>query len=148
MFCVICYPISRLNEVSMKPGNKNITGVILAGGRAERMSGKDKALLQVQGQRIIDRLIAQLRLITDDIIISSNSEEDYGLDYPVYKDIYTGKGPIGGIHSALSYSSSNMVFFFFLINDSVFTVRRGTGSGRECSNRPNGFNFKRKVFTE
>ncbi|MCP4123602.1 MAG: molybdenum cofactor guanylyltransferase [Bacteroidetes bacterium] len=84
----------------------DFTGVILAGGQAKRMGGKDKALISVDGERIIDRLISTIKQVTSDIIIISNSEEDYGTNLPVFKDIYLRKGPIGGIHSALAHASS------------------------------------------
>jgi len=84
----------------------DITGVILAGGQAKRMGGKDKALITVGGERIIDKLISTLKQVTSDIIIISNSGENYGTNLPFFKDIYPRKGPIGGIHSALAHASS------------------------------------------
>ena len=92
----------------MSPGSNSITGIILAGGKARRMGNKDKATLSINGERIIDRLITTIQNVTNNIIIISNTLEDYGYDFLVYADIYKEKGPIGGIQSGLSHSTSDL----------------------------------------
>ena len=39
--------------------NAGITGVLLAGGLARRMGGGDKCLLRLDGERILERVIAR-----------------------------------------------------------------------------------------
>lgn len=49
-----------------------LTGLILAGGRGRRMSGRDKGLIEFEGQALIDYSIAQLARVCDQIFINCN----------------------------------------------------------------------------
>ncbi len=74
---------------------------ILAGGQSQRM-GQDKAFLNVGGRLAIERVIAQVESLTDDLFISANSPEKYKLfGLPIVKDIFPDKVVLGGIYSAL-----------------------------------------------
>jgi len=82
---------------------EKITGVILAGGKNSRM-GTDKGLLVVRGKKIIDRILDTLKPNVNDIIIISNGNNYSNLGYKVYADIIKDCGPLGGIHTALTFS--------------------------------------------
>ncbi len=84
---------------------QKITGVILAGGKNSRM-GSEKGLLEVEGQRIIERIIDELKQVVDEIIIISNNTTYNYLNYKVCADIIKDCGPMSGIHSALTHSST------------------------------------------
>ncbi len=84
---------------------EKITGVILAGGKNSRM-GTDKGLLMVDGKKIIERIIAALKPVVDEIIIVSNGNNYNNTGYKVYRDIIKECGPMGGIHTALSFSNT------------------------------------------
>lgn len=87
-----------------------ITGVILAGGKSSRM-GVNKALLQLGGQKIIERTVELMCAIFSEVIIITNTPEEYKfLDLPLFEDIYKWKGPLAGIHSALMHSDVEEVF--------------------------------------
>lgn len=78
------------------------TGVILAGGRARRFGGRDKAALLVDGRRIIDRQLDALRSATPDILVVTNDPDRFAtLGVPVVVDHVAGAGPLGGIYTAL-----------------------------------------------
>jgi molybdopterin-guanine dinucleotide biosynthesis protein A len=49
---------------------------ILAGGRATRFGGRDKSTLLVDGRTILDRQVAELSSLTDDILIVGAREPD------------------------------------------------------------------------
>lgn len=49
-----------------------LTGVVLAGGRAERMGGHDKGLLPLAGAPLVARAIRRLRPQVVDVLISAN----------------------------------------------------------------------------
>lgn len=86
----------------------NITGVILAGGKSTRMQ-KDKALLELNGKPFIRLISETLSEIFSEIIIVSNSGNKYGfLNLPVTEDIYKNCGPLGGIHSGLTYTKNDI----------------------------------------
>lgn len=83
----------------------DITGVILAGGKSSRM-GTDKGLLLLNGKPMVQYVIDALSKVVSKIIIISNNEayKQFGLD--VFPDLVKEKGPVGGIYTALSYSST------------------------------------------
>jgi molybdopterin-guanine dinucleotide biosynthesis protein A len=87
-----------------------ITGVILAGGRSDRM-GKNKALMLLDGRRLIDRVVAVLREVFADLLIVTNDPELYAdLQLPMVGDVYPDKGALGGIYSAIYHASTPYCF--------------------------------------
>jgi Molybdopterin-guanine dinucleotide biosynthesis protein A len=81
---------------------RQISAAILAGGRARRFGGADKASLVVGGARIIERQLAALAAVTDDVRIVSNDPARYAaLGVRVIPDQIAGAGPLGGLHAAL-----------------------------------------------
>ena len=79
-----------------------VSAAILAGGRARRLGGADKARLAVGGARIIDRQLAALAAVADDIRIVANDTGRYaGLGLRVIADVVPEAGPLGGLYSAL-----------------------------------------------
>ncbi|MBN1302054.1 MAG: molybdenum cofactor guanylyltransferase [Melioribacteraceae bacterium] len=89
---------------------KNITGIILAGGKSTRM-GENKALLKVNDDRIVDLVVNLMRSVFDHNIIITNTPEDFEhLNIPLYKDIYEYQGPLAGIHSGLKHSATEQNF--------------------------------------
>ena len=80
-----------------------VSAAILAGGRARRFGGADKASLPVGRARIIDRQLAAVSALTDDVRIVANDAARYAdLCVRVIPDAIADAGPLGGIYSALS----------------------------------------------
>lgn len=82
----------------------DITAVILAGGKARRMGGEDKGLIELGGRSLIEYIIAALRPQVDSIIINANRHHDayagYGL--PVVADMLSDYlGPLVGMASGM-----------------------------------------------
>jgi molybdopterin-guanine dinucleotide biosynthesis protein A len=81
-------------------------GLILAGGRARRMGGRDKALLPLAGGNLAQRAITRLAPQCDRVIINANRELDRlaGLSVPVISDSVAGyAGPLAGILTGLDW---------------------------------------------
>ena len=79
-----------------------VTAAILAGGRASRFGGADKAALVVGGARILDRELAALSPVAAEILIVGNDAGRYAESgVPVFHDLVAGAGPLGGIYTAL-----------------------------------------------
>jgi len=77
---------------------------IIAGGRAQRLGGVIKPLLVVGGQRIIDRQLAVLRPLFDELILVTNDPAPFAeLDLPLVPDRQPGQGPLAGIDAALAH---------------------------------------------
>jgi len=84
---------------------KDISCIILAGGKGERMDGKDKGLQLYRGRRLIESVIDRISTQVDDIIISANRNlADYRkLGFTVVQDKDAEyKGPLAGITSAIT----------------------------------------------
>jgi molybdopterin-guanine dinucleotide biosynthesis protein A len=84
---------------------------ILVGGESTRM-GENKALVLIEGETVIERILnripAQAR---HEIIVSNRQEEFSNLNHTVIGDIRPGYGPISGIHSGLHHSPYFYNFF-------------------------------------
>lgn len=76
-------------------------GAVLAGGESRRY-GEPKALARVGGARIIDRVVAALRRVTPDVILSANEPALFAdLALPTFPDDRAGLGALGGIRTVL-----------------------------------------------
>lgn len=82
-----------------------VTGIILAGGKSSRM-GTDKAMLQINGHSFLQRCHNVLNELCDEIIISSSNPIHELNNTLRVADIYPEKGPLGGLHAALSASKN------------------------------------------
>ena len=92
----------------------NISGVILAGGSNKRFKGITKANIVINGKSIISRIIDTINDIFDEIIIVTNTPEEFQefAQYKIVEDQHKGRGPLGGIHAALRASENESVFVF------------------------------------
>lgn len=82
----------------------DVTGVILAGGRATRMGGVDKGLIPVNDRPMIAWVIDALRPQVADILISANRNRDSYAEfgYPVIDDGDDEfRGPLAGVASCM-----------------------------------------------
>jgi len=84
---------------------QNITGIILAGGKSSRM-GTNKALLKINGITIIEHIFKVISSLTQNIIISSNSDEYNFLRCQILHDEIENIGPAGGIYTCLKNSKT------------------------------------------
>ena len=88
-----------------------VTGVVQAGGKSTRMGGEPKALLELGGRRIIERVLDVVRPVVDDVLIVTNTPALYGfLGVPMVADIYPDHGSLGGIFSGLNAAAGDAAF--------------------------------------
>jgi len=94
--------------------SSELSAVILAGGAGTRFGGKNKLQSLIGGERIIDRVIETLTPVFDEIIIVTNSSEEYShlKHCQVTMDQFKGAGPLGGIHAAMMLSVRKGLFVF------------------------------------
>ena len=83
---------------------ENITAVILAGGRARRMHGEDKGLIELLDRPLLDYIIAGLRPQVGSILVNANRNlaryREFG--YCVIEDILDNFcGPLAGMATAM-----------------------------------------------
>ncbi|NOT50426.1 MAG: molybdenum cofactor guanylyltransferase [Chitinophagaceae bacterium] len=87
------------------PLEKNITAIILAGGKSSRM-GTEKGLVIFNGKPLVQHVIDALKKITDNIIIITQDPAYSTFGLSCYPDIYKDKGALGGIYTGLVNSPS------------------------------------------
>jgi molybdopterin-guanine dinucleotide biosynthesis protein A len=82
-----------------------ITGVVLAGGRGQRMGGVDKGLQVMRGKPLVQWVIERFAPQVEELLINANQNLDRygGFGYRVIPDEIPGfAGPLAGLHRALS----------------------------------------------
>ncbi|NOI96237.1 MULTISPECIES: molybdenum cofactor guanylyltransferase MobA [Vibrio] len=87
--------------------------VILAGGQASRMGGKDKGLVELNGSPLIQYVLDKLSQQDVSITINANRNLDsYQAFAPVVSDSFPDyPGPLGGIHAGLKNATTDWVGF-------------------------------------
>jgi len=82
----------------------DISAVILAGGRARRMDGEDKGLVELGGRPLLDYIISALRPQVGEILVNANRNLEHyrAFGYPVVEDIMGDFcGPLVGMATGM-----------------------------------------------
>jgi molybdopterin-guanine dinucleotide biosynthesis protein A len=88
-----------------------VTGVVQAGGKSSRMGGVPKALLELGGRRLIERVVGVVGEVVDDVLIVTNTPDLYRfLDLPMVPDVFADHGSLGGIYSGLAAAPGDAAF--------------------------------------
>jgi molybdenum cofactor guanylyltransferase len=88
----------------------NYTAYILCGGKSSRF-GKDKALVELKGKKIIEIIANELEKVFIKIVLVTPKPEKYAfLNLECISDIYVNCGPLAGIHAALKHSGTEKNF--------------------------------------
>ena len=87
--------------------NKNITGLILAGGKSSRM-GVDKGFILYKDKPFIKHSIDALKPLVNKIIIVSDHIQYDSLGYKRINDVLPETGPLSGLYSGLLQSDSDL----------------------------------------
>src|SRR5215831_4959919 len=85
-------------------------GLVLAGGLARRMGGRDKALIAIGGVAILDRVLGLLGPACAEVILNANGHPARFARYrlPVIPDsVPDFAGPLSGILAGLDWASAN-----------------------------------------
>jgi molybdopterin-guanine dinucleotide biosynthesis protein A len=97
----------------MEKRRKDITAVILAGGKSTRFGG-DKAFAKIDKVPMVEHVIRTLQSVFTNILVVTNSPGKY-TGYPeisVTTDIIKNAGPLGGIHAAMNGCKTPSIFVF------------------------------------
>jgi molybdopterin-guanine dinucleotide biosynthesis protein A len=87
----------------------SIAGVILAGGRATRMGGGDKALLPLDGQPLLAHVISRLSPQVAALVLNANGDPTRfaAFNLPILPDTLPGQpGPLAGVLAGLDWAAS------------------------------------------
>lgn len=92
----------------------SITGVVLAGGKASRMGGKDKGLQELNGLPLWQHVARTLHKQVSKLVVSANRNiatyQESG--YPVYADLLADyPGPLAGMLSIMQQCDAEWFLF-------------------------------------
>ncbi len=68
--------------------------------------GEDKAFVKVMGRTLLERALGAARLLTPAVSIVGSGTK-FSSYAPVIEDVFRGRGPLGGIHSALAATATD-----------------------------------------
>jgi molybdopterin-guanine dinucleotide biosynthesis protein A len=110
-----------------------VTGILLAGGKSRRM-GEDKRYLLVGEQTLLERGLAVLRSIFQEVlVVVAQDSSPLGIDAKVVRDLVSDCGSLGGLYTGLKQATTPCVFVVAcdmpFLNRAVigqFTSRRAT----------------------
>ncbi|MCT4709862.1 molybdenum cofactor guanylyltransferase MobA [Enterobacteriaceae bacterium H11S18] len=110
--------VSRLNptlkEAILVTCLTEVTGVILAGGRATRMGGQDKGLIKLNGLPLFEHIVRKLTPQVGKVVISANRniEKYQKLGHEVLSDSLPDyPGPLAGMLSAMQQLDAEWFLF-------------------------------------
>jgi molybdopterin-guanine dinucleotide biosynthesis protein A len=121
---------------------EDITAVILAGGKARRMGGEDKGLIELNGRPLLDYIISGLHPQVGTILVNANRNlarySEFG--YPVVEDILGDYfGPLVGMATGMQSAATPLLVSVpcdspFIPSQLVATLYRALSeSGAEIS---------------
>lgn len=92
--------------------NENVTGVVLAGGKARRMGGVDKGLIEINGRPMIQYVLDALKPQVNEILINANRNtakyEKFG--YAVVADqLEDFQGPLAGMATTMARAKTKYI---------------------------------------
>ena len=84
-----------------------LTAAILAGGKSSRMVA-NKALLLFRGHPMISAVADAVRPVASELFVVADDGAPYAsLGFRTVADIHKGRGPLGGLHAALTASRTD-----------------------------------------
>ena len=87
-----------------------ISCAVLVGGNSIRF-GRDKALVVMEGETLVERIVNQLAEVSDDVMVVGNRLERFGsLRARLLRDRIDGMGAVGGTYTALRSARHPYVF--------------------------------------
>jgi molybdopterin-guanine dinucleotide biosynthesis protein A len=101
------------NEYTQHPVQPDVTAFVLTGGKSERM-GHDKAFLRLpSGSTLLENALAVASAVAGEVGIVGPRQRygTYAWAGEIVEDIFPGRGPLGGIHAALSITQTEWNIF-------------------------------------
>jgi molybdenum cofactor guanylyltransferase len=85
----------------------DVTVFVLAGGQSTRM-GRDKALLRLGGQTLLERALAVAHRIAPKVAVLGSRQKYATTGERIIEDQFPGCGPLAGIHAALVATDTDL----------------------------------------
>ena len=90
---------------------RDVSGVLLAGGKSRRM-GRDKRFLQLGGESLVRRVLSVYeRLFTDILIVVAEPVQELsGMEHRIVTDLIPHCAALGGLYTGLSLARHRRIF--------------------------------------
>jgi molybdopterin-guanine dinucleotide biosynthesis protein A len=89
----------------------HVSGIILAGGKSRRMGTDKRTLTIADGLTLLDSVESVLLAFCDEVIVVNNKDvKDRSESVKEVVDIYSGAGPLAGIHAGLAAAKNETAF--------------------------------------
>lgn len=86
--------------------DESVTAFVLAGGKSSRM-GSDKAFVRLGDETLLAHALKVAGAVAGEVRIVGEAKKFVAFG-PVVEDVYRDQGPLGGIHAALSSSTTEL----------------------------------------
>lgn len=85
-----------------------LTGLVLAGGGSRRM-GRDKALLEIDGRPLVERVAGRLTTVCGRVLIAAGQRPLPSLPWDRVNDRVAGAGPLAGILGGMAAATTPLL---------------------------------------
>ena len=92
----------------MTPRLAPVVGVVLAGGKSTRL-GHDKACIELDGRDMLARTADLLGQVVPEVWVAGRDAADHDLELPWLMDDVPGRGPAGGIMTAMRIAAASPI---------------------------------------
>ena len=99
-----------MSPIAAEAGVAAFAGAVLAGGASARL-GRDKALIEIGGLALVARAAAALADAgaSSVTVVGGDADRVHGLGLAFVPDGWPGRGPLGGVLTALAWSPAPVV---------------------------------------
>jgi molybdopterin-guanine dinucleotide biosynthesis protein A len=97
------FSLSKMDDIMKK---QKVNTYILCGGKSSRMN-TEKGLVYFRGNSFMSCILNAVKPISENICLVTSNLDYEKFGYELIKDVYPGKGPLGGIYTALKHSSED-----------------------------------------
>jgi molybdopterin-guanine dinucleotide biosynthesis protein A len=87
-----------------------MTGIVLIGGTSRRF-GSDKVVSPFRGKHLVEHVVDLIAPLFEDVILIGTKRPELNT-FHIEEDALPGRGPLGGIYTALSVASTDQFFVF------------------------------------
>jgi molybdopterin-guanine dinucleotide biosynthesis protein A len=102
---------ARMTAPRSPPAIADCTGVLVAGGRASRLGGVPKGLLELDGEPLVARALRVFEgLFAESLVVANDGTPYARFGARVVPDVVAGKGAPGGLHAALCAARTGWIF--------------------------------------
>jgi molybdopterin-guanine dinucleotide biosynthesis protein A len=88
-----------------------MTGVLLAGGKSQRM-GRDKRFLELDGRTLLDRSLSALETVFSDVllVVAEPMPQLVGTPHRIVTDLVPNRATLGGLYTGLTAATHPRIF--------------------------------------